>query len=180
MKFNDITSRLTGISIPIFGISWTPPASERDAAKRVVTFLEDRRVLYNPSELEVPEHCVMSIVDMRRHLTDDLQKIDADGELAKQLRAMRAACRKFLDTVQVPNEYYDIVEHGFTRGHFASWVFLSALGELRGVFGLHLAQIAAAYGLDVEDDLASILPAQDHERDDDDDHGSRSRRRRHS
>src|SRR5687768_8950801 len=47
MTFNDLTSRLTGMSIPIFGMSWTPPASERDAAKRVVTFLEDRRVLYN-------------------------------------------------------------------------------------------------------------------------------------
>ena len=177
MKFNDITSRLTGISIPVFGISWTPPASERDAAKRVVTFLEDRRVLYNPSELEVPEHCVMSVVDIRRHLTEELQKIDADGELAKQLRAMRAACRKFLDTVQAPNEHYDIVEQGFSRGHYASWVFLSALGELRGVFGLHLAQIAAAYGLDVEDDLASILPAQDDDRDDDG--HPRGRRRRY-
>lgn len=180
MKFNDITSRLTGISIPVFGLSWTPPASEREAAKRVVTFLEDRRVLYNPSELEVPEHCVMSIVDIRRHLTAEIQKIDADGELAKQLRAMRGASRKFLDTVQAPNEYYSIVEHGFSPGHFASWVFLSALGELRGVFGLHLAQIAAAYGLDVEDDLASILPAKNDDRDDDDDHESRGRRRRRS
>jgi hypothetical protein len=178
MKFNDITSRLTGISIPVFGISWTPPASERDAAKRVVTFLEDRRVLYNPSELEMPEHCVMSVIDIRRHLTDELQKIDGDGELAKQLRAMRAACRKFLDTVHAPNEYYEIVEHGLSRGHFASWVFGSALGELRGVFGLHLAQIAAAYGLDVEDDLASILPAKDDDRDDDDDHPRDRRRRR--
>lgn len=178
MKFNDITSRLTGISIPVFGISWTPPASERDAAKRVVAFLEDRRVLYNPSELEVPEHCVRSIVDIRRYLTEELQKIDGDVELAKQLRAMRAACRKFLDTVQAPNDYHNIVEHGFSRGHFASWVFLSALGELRGVFGLHLAQIAAAYGLDVEDDLALILPAKDHDRDDDDEESHRRRRHR--
>jgi hypothetical protein len=57
---------------------------------------------------------------------------------------MRAACRKFLDTVQARQPYFDIVEHGFDRGHFASWVFLPALGELRGVFGLHLAQMAAA------------------------------------
>jgi hypothetical protein len=38
-------------------------------------------------------------------------------------------------------------------------VFNGALGELCGVFGVHLAQLAAQYGLDIEDDLASILPA---------------------
>lgn len=137
MKFNDITSRLTGISIPVFGLSWTPPASERDAAKRVIAYLEDRRVLYSPYDLEVPEHCATSAIDIRRHLTDELQKIDGEGELAKQLRAMRVACRKFLDVVQARDEF---VKHGFSRGHFASWTFMPALGALRGVFGLHLVQ----------------------------------------
>jgi hypothetical protein len=37
-------------------------------------------------------------------------------------------------------------------------VFNGALGEMRGVFGIHIAKLAAQYGLDVEDDLASILP----------------------
>lgn len=37
----------------------------------------------------------------------------------------------------------------------------STIGELRGVFGVHLAQLAAAFGLDIEDDLASILPVSD-------------------
>jgi hypothetical protein len=37
----------------------------------------------------------------------------------------------------------------------------TALGELRGVFGIHIAKLAAEYGLDIEDDLASILPARD-------------------
>jgi len=36
--------------------------------------------------------------------------------------------------------------------------FLTALGELRGVLGIHLVTIAAQYELDVEDDLASIFP----------------------
>lgn len=42
---------------------------------------------------------------------------------------------------------------------FHSWAFGSALGELRGTFGVHVARIAAAFKLDVEDRLASILPA---------------------
>ena len=39
--------------------------------------------------------------------------------------------------------------------------FNQALGELRGVFGIHIGMIAAKYGLDVEDELASILPEAD-------------------
>jgi len=70
---------------------------------------------------------------------------------------MRAACRKFLGTVQADDGR--IIQHGFSQGHYASWVFLSALGELRGVFGMHVAALAATYGLSVESQLATILPA---------------------
>jgi hypothetical protein len=40
-----------------------------------------------------------------------------------------------------------------------SWTFGSALGELRGTFGIHVAIISAAFKLDGEDRLASIVPA---------------------
>ena len=39
--------------------------------------------------------------------------------------------------------------------------FNQALGELRGVFGVHVGILAAKYGLDVESELASILPEED-------------------
>jgi hypothetical protein len=165
VKFNDIASHLTGISCPLFGVSWTPPASEREAAKRLIAFLEDRRVLYNASELEVPEHCVQSIIEIRHHLTDELTKLDNADELANHLRAMRAACRQLLNTVQA-GDRYDIVRFGNYGGHNASWIFMSALGQMRGVFGVHIAQLAAAFGLDIEDDLAVILPGNDDGRDD--------------
>jgi hypothetical protein len=72
---------------------------------------------------------------------------------------MRLACRRFLDTVQ--REEGRIITYGFERGHYASWVFLPALGELRAAFGIHLTRIAAQHGLDVEEPLASILPASE-------------------
>jgi hypothetical protein len=37
-------------------------------------------------------------------------------------------------------------------------VFLTAPGELRGAFGIHLAILATKYGLPVESPLAAILP----------------------
>jgi hypothetical protein len=42
-----------------------------------------------------------------------------------------------------------------------SWIFNSALAELRGVIGIHIAALAAQHGLDIEDGLATILQATD-------------------
>jgi hypothetical protein len=72
MRFSEIASRLTGISTPIGGVSWTPPTPDIEVARRVLTFLEDRRVLYDPMEAEVAAHCIESVLQIRRFLTEVL------------------------------------------------------------------------------------------------------------
>ncbi|WP_363318590.1 DUF6650 family protein [Hydrogenophaga sp.] len=115
MRFKEIASRLTGLSVPIFGIQWNPLEAECVAARRVVSFLEDRRVLYAPSEMESPQHCVDSVLRMRDFLTAELGKLPQDAELARTLRPMRAACRKFMATVEVEGDRR-IITFGAERG----------------------------------------------------------------
>lgn len=76
---------------------------------------------------------------------------------------MRASCRKFLNAAYDPRG--KIVRFAFQHGSSTSWKFNSAIGELRGVFGIHVAKIAVAYGIDVEKELASILPEEDNNED---------------
>ena len=52
VPFADIARRITGISTPVFGVSWTPPESKRDVVRRLVAFLEDRRALYAEYHME--------------------------------------------------------------------------------------------------------------------------------
>ena len=170
MKLSEITRRLTGISTPLGGASWQPSEPESAAAQRVIAFLEDRRVLYAPDELEVPEHCVRSVLEIRRFLTAELGRVDGGSDLSESLRAMRAAARKFLDSVGADGR--EAVLYANHRGHWASWTFYSALGEMRGTYGVHVARIAAQFRLDVEDRLATILPAA---AEDPDDHSSSAR-----
>lgn len=158
MKVSEIANRLTGISTPIIGVSWQPAGSETAAARRVVAFLEDRRVLYNPGEMEVPAHCVSSVLQIRHFLTAEIGSLGGKSELGASLRAMRAACRKFLDAVG--GEDSEIALHAREPGHYASWTFYGALGEMRGVFGIHLARVAALFRIDIEDELAAILPSK--------------------
>ncbi|TRW25787.1 hypothetical protein FMM05_06070 [Flavobacterium zepuense] len=105
MKFKEIANRITGISIPIFGISWNPPILERKIAEKVVIFLEDRRVLYNPFQLETPRYCTQSIIQIREFINQQLYDVKRDSELDKILRAMRSACHKFLSILQ-ENDFY--------------------------------------------------------------------------
>ncbi len=160
VKFKSLLSRLTGISTPLFGVSWNPPKLERDAARRLITFLEDRRVLFNPAAWEAPDHCVQSVLQIREQLTAAIGALPEDSGLTPSLRAMRSASRKFLDAMQALRSSPG---HGGLH-HHAPWDFFqfsAALGELRGVFGIHVARIAVQYGIDVEGDLAHILPASD-------------------
>lgn len=159
LRFKEIINRLTGISTPVFGISWNPPALDVSVARETILFLEDRRVLFNPHHLEDPNHCILSIIEIREFLTQKLTDLDERSGLAPHLRAMRAACRKFLKTVQgtAPRR----TQYSY-RQRPDKWIFFPAIGELRGVFGIHLAQIAAKPGIDIEEDLASILPEEDY------------------
>ena len=92
MKLKEILSRLNGFSVPIFGISWNPPKPHVTTARKVFTFLEDRRVLFNPYAWEEPSHCIQSVLEIRKFLTDQIGELEGEG-LPNNLKAIRAACR---------------------------------------------------------------------------------------
>lgn len=157
MKFKTILSRLTGLSCPWFGISWNPTEAEIIIATRIIRFLEDKRILFNPSEMESPSYCVESTIRIREYLTYEMQSMNPDSKLFEYTKAMRIAARKFTDRMESQRDK-DFLCNARHWNHWASWTFASTLGEMRGIFGNMIAQIAAAYGLDVEDDLATIIP----------------------
>ena len=159
MKFAEITGRLTGLACPVFGVSHNPSPDEVSQARRVIAFLQNCWVLFGPSEGEIPEHCVDSVVAIRGFLSTELNRFRQTGELWATLKAMRAACSKFLDTVEHTGT--TIIPFAAIPNHYATWVFNGALGEFRGVFGVHIVRLAAQHGLDVEDALAIILPGLD-------------------
>jgi hypothetical protein len=117
---------------------------EMSAARRVIAFLEDRRVLCAPDSLQVPSHCVASILEIRRFLNAELGKLETGSEFAASLRAMRAASRKFLKRVATNGREVILPDR---HGHSATWAFYSALEEMRGTFGVHIAKIAADFSL---------------------------------
>lgn len=148
-RFSEIASRITGISIPVFGISWQPPEAERIIVRSILVFLEDRRALYTPFAFEMEHQVTASVLDIRTILTESIQHLPESSDAVPRIRAMRVACREYLDKSN-NRDNFDWRHEGF----------LAHLGRLRTIFGYHIAQLAVMYGIDVEGELTKILPPE--------------------
>lgn len=156
MRWQEMTGRLSGFGSAVFGLTWTPPDSARNAARRLLAALENRKVLYGLQEYETPAASVRSVSALRRFLTNELRAGPVEPELAKHLTAMCGACLAFRDTVknaggiaERPDNYPCSSEH---------WAFVAALGALRKDIGYRIAMLSAAFGVDIDDKLSPIVP----------------------
>jgi hypothetical protein len=151
LKGRELVTRLTGILTSTGGISWKPPVDERDKARRLLVYLAGQRALHYPYDREIGSFIVQAIFDINERLTRDIDALSTDSLLRKILRATQAACRKFLDENQSPSSGYG--------GSYQAQLYCT-LGELRALFGIHIARIAFTYDLEVDACLEEILPPE--------------------
>jgi hypothetical protein len=160
----DITLRLNSMNFPTIlgsgggGATWTYEPSERSRAASILRFIEDRRVLYNIYEAEMPEACIRSVKEIREHLRTAIEQCDS-AELRDPLRAIQAACRQFLtDTDSIPERIFG--SRAFHDGPVI-WGFNQALGALRVRVGHSVVIVIERFNVDVDEHLSAILPPQE-------------------
>lgn len=71
------------------------------------------------------------------------------------IRSRINACIVFLNRCPTKERFGD---YSMGMGTLGYMIFAASIGELRGNFGVMIGQIAKAYGIDVEDALAQIIP----------------------
>jgi hypothetical protein len=180
IKSKTLGSRVTGLSAFGFGASWKAPEPERDVVQHIINVLEDKRALYVNRDREVRDHVNQSLCEIRNVLTDGINRVSSSSPAAQAFRIMRAACREFLSQPhsdplmgKIVRRYYVLPPPGIRSATDASALpkqdepklpaqdnFFAALGKLRGVFGQQLAVLAYLYRIDLEQDLATILPPE--------------------
>ncbi|UCI24126.1 DUF6650 family protein [Mesorhizobium sp. B2-8-5] len=90
--------KVTGFSTPLGGIQWSDPGlGESEIVRRFLMFLEDRRVLYNPFDMETEAEVGHPIHQIREEGTKTIQALSADAFAVVPLRAIREAGRRFHD-----------------------------------------------------------------------------------
>lgn len=159
MRFGkrEVRRRLIGLTLPVVGggATWTVDEGDKATARSVLNFLEDRRVLHDPYEVEIAHACVESVRQIREHLRHVIEQCQTDT-LRDPLRAIQAACRQLLTDVQAAERggrFLDIHQNGTP-----SWLFNQALGALRGRVGASVAVIVDTFDVDVDEHLGKILP----------------------
>ncbi|MBZ9817344.1 hypothetical protein LB552_26910 [Mesorhizobium sp. CA7] len=141
-----------------FGTSWDISNAERDEVRKLLAFLEDRRVLYVPHHLEIQIQVERSVQEIRKRCTDALGIVSERSPSLTAIRAMRAACRRFLEEPHAEFGNYQPREHGRFQDQHG---FFTALGELRTRIGMQIAALASYYEIEIEPELATILPPDD-------------------
>ena len=147
--------RITGISTPFGGLQLSDPGpSDAETVRQFILFLEDRRVLYNPMDLEVISQVEHSIHQIREQCTKTLQTLPLKAFAVTPIRSIREASRRFHDDQNEDFRFFD------SRWPWREGTpgFFVALGAYRATVGQQVALLSAHYDIDVEGDLASILP----------------------
>lgn len=149
--------RLVGLSIgQLGGPQWEYKDDDREIARRVLNTLGDRRLLWRDFSLEIEEHCVSSANEIRRQLGDHLDNPEIGHDLAVKIRLMQKLFRDFVSEVGPSGD-----EWGRRMTPIATDPLSVALGRLRGLMGVQIGILAAKYGLEVSDELATIVPDQE-------------------
>jgi hypothetical protein len=103
ISIKEILRRITGFSTPVFGVSWEPPLSERRIVEKLIAEMGGRRALIYPFEtltVHNPFYICESVLEFRKELTQLLKEVPIDSTAGQHIRAMRAACMKFLDETE--------------------------------------------------------------------------------
>ena len=149
-----MTYRVTGIGAFGLSLNWEKVDGDKQIAQNVIAFLEDRRVLFVDRRGEDETYCVRSAMASREFLTEQLAQAKPGKSLATSIRTMRTAFRHFVEVGGPDGRDFRHRPHGYWDAD----PFSLALGELRGQVGQHVLLIAYHYGIEVEDELAAILP----------------------
>ena len=91
--------RITGIDTPLGGISWEYTEAEKNSIQEIFFFLESKRLLVNPIEMEVKSWCEQSALEIKNRIVFILAKNQFSDDTKNSLRTMITACNDFLDDV---------------------------------------------------------------------------------
>jgi hypothetical protein len=146
----DLGIRITGVSIAFGGLSWEITENDKRGIEKLFYFLETKRLLINPIEMELPEQCAASAIEIKNYIATLLGQYQFSNAPKVVLKSMGDACNMFLDELNserrphiiYKNDHGDWCDNNFSHimKKFRS-VFRSGIQELERHFDVEFGKI---------------------------------------
>lgn len=146
--------RITGIDVPFGGISWEYTETEKKLIQKLFFFLESKRLLTNPIEMEIKQWCIESALEIKRELVSILSECNFSKDTTDCIRSMISACNDFLDRLDNVEEAGIIYKN--QNGDWANSAFSSAMKQFRNVFRENISLLSSVYGIS----FTQIIPTE--------------------
>lgn len=145
---------LNGISVPFGGISWSKTNSAKEMFSYLLLFLESKRILVNPTEMEIKEWCVKSVLEIKNTLVSITKDIKLKNDEISIITSLIDSCNEYLDIVSPMNLNGIIYKNG------DKWVdlnFDSAMKKFRASFKAQINIIEEKYKIKFNKDIPSTF-----------------------
>lgn len=139
MKFD-----INGISTPIGGISWNTSRSKKEVFAYLFLYLESKRILVNPIEMEFKDSCITSVLEIREQLVSVTRDVSFGKEDIQIIRELIDACNGYLDAVS-PLKLDGIIYKNGDKWEDLN--FDSAMKKFRAAFNKGIKMIEKKYRL---------------------------------
>lgn len=137
--------KVTGLSTPFGGISWEYTEAEKKGVEELFFFLETKRILVNPIEMEIKQWCIKSAIEIKEKITELYSKYNFSNHATDCMRSMVNACNDFLDKLGDVKGIGILYKNG--NGDWADSTFSSAMKHFRKIFRDNINLLSAAYNL---------------------------------
>lgn len=90
---------ISGVSTPFGGVSWNKKITAKDRFEYLLLYFESKRILTNPSYMELKDECISSVLEIRRTIVDMAKDVTFSDKDLDIIRKLINACNDYLNTV---------------------------------------------------------------------------------
>ena len=137
--------RITGVSTPIGGISWEFTETKKKGIKDLFLFLESKRILVNPKEMEVKEWSEQSVIEIKNKLVSIATEYEYSQNTMECFKMMIDTCNIFLDNMHQVNISGIIYKN--QKGDCIHRGYASAMKEFRKSIKYNIQRLSEEYQL---------------------------------
>lgn len=153
MSIKEFVSKLSGISTPIGGITWTPTKNERQIVYELFQKLRDRRLIRHYHGGFEYRAAIDSLMTMRKDVTSALSELSPGCKCRKILENIRKALHLFQTFVE---DEYPKNKYNYDSERAEAMPtndVLTALSSMQKIVSKNLIELNKIYNIELNDSL---------------------------